>query len=73
MTRLKFERTRRGLSQGQLGAIVRIKQPTVGLIEQGRLVPTAEQLERFAVALGVPPDVLLLPAELVEPRLVKRA
>lgn len=61
MTRLKFERTRRHLSQEALGCIVQMTQPEVGLVEQGRLIPTAAQLQRLATVFGVPAARLLQP------------
>jgi transcriptional regulator with XRE-family HTH domain len=66
MTRLKFERTRRGLSQYSLGRVAKISQPDIGLIETGRLSPSAEQLARLAAVFGLPADVILRPVEIVE-------
>lgn len=59
MTRLKFERTNRQLSQATIAALTRIAQPRVSQIETGRLTPTPAQLKRLAVALKVPASQLL--------------
>lgn len=72
MTRLKFERTQRGLSQDALGRIVHVTQSEVGLIEQGRLIPTPTILGRFAAVFNVPADVLLKQVEIVEPEVAAR-
>ena len=67
MLRVKYERVRRGLSQDTLAVLAgRLSQPDIGLIENGRLIPTTAQLERLAAIFGVPPDALLLPVEVVE-------
>ena len=60
MLRLKFERTRRGLSQGCLAELASLTQPQVCLIEQGRLLPTPDQLDRLAQVLGIAPALVLL-------------
>lgn len=59
MTRLKFERLNLRVSQHGLAQIARLSQPTVGLIENGRLIPTAQQLTRLGDALRVSPHELL--------------
>jgi transcriptional regulator with XRE-family HTH domain len=64
--RIKYERTRLGVSQETVGVVTRLPQPTISAIERGRVVPTAAELQRFADALGVPPGALLKPVEIVE-------
>lgn len=59
MLRLKFERTNRGISQQRLARAALLVQPTVSLIENGRLVPTLDELQRLAAVFGVPPGDLL--------------
>jgi transcriptional regulator with XRE-family HTH domain len=64
--RLKYERLQRRMSQSGVGAAARIHQPTVTLIENGRLIPTPAQLQRLANVFGLPPEALLKPIEIVE-------
>lgn len=59
MLRLHFERSHRKLSQAQVARAARIPQPYVSAIERGRLVPTADELQRLAAVFGVPPGDLL--------------
>ena len=59
MTRLKFERTNRRLTQHTVAVLTRIHQPVIAQIENGRLTPTPEQLERLAYAFRVAPEDLL--------------
>ncbi len=60
MLRLKFERLKRDLSQGEIAILVGITQPMVSLCEQGRLRLTPDQLDRIAQVLGIsPPEVLM--------------
>lgn len=68
MLRLKHERLRRGLTQDTVGVAARISQPTVALIEKGRLIPTAAQLDRLAAIFHISHDALLKPVEIVEDR-----
>jgi transcriptional regulator with XRE-family HTH domain len=58
-TRLKYERTSRGLSQATVGVVAMIHQPVVAQIENGRLTPTPEQLQRLADVFRVPAEDLL--------------
>lgn len=59
MTRLKYERTRRGLSQQALGDAVGIHQEHVSMIERGQLIPTDDQLRSLSLHLEVPSGELL--------------
>jgi transcriptional regulator with XRE-family HTH domain len=59
MTRLKYERKARRLSQQALARDVQLNQPEISLIERGRMIPTAEQLSRLSVVLNVPASELL--------------
>ena len=59
MTRLKFERMARSLSQTSVAAVARIPQPALSQIERGRLLPTTAQMERLSAALNLSPDDLL--------------
>lgn len=59
MLRLKFERQNKQVSQVSVALAARIPQPTLSLIELGRLSPTAKQLARLASVFGVDPDDLL--------------
>lgn len=67
MLRLQYERIVHGFSQGTLARLAGTTQPDICLIERGRLLPTATQLERLARALGVAPPSILLKPVLVEP------
>lgn len=72
MTRLEFERTRKGMSQGRLARLARFHQPLISQIERGRLLPTQAEAQRLAEALGldVQPEELLaqVVSVLVAPR-----
>jgi transcriptional regulator with XRE-family HTH domain len=57
--RIRFERTNQKLSQSHVALHAGIPQPTLSLIEIGRLVPTPDELQRLAAALRVKPDDLL--------------
>lgn len=59
MTRLRYERQRRQFSQLALARAAQLNQPDVSEIERGIRIPTREQLQRLADAIGVPPDDLL--------------
>lgn len=60
MLRLHYERLRRGHTQSTLAAAVRLVQCDLSLIENGRLVPTPEQLQRLADAFSIEPAAKLL-------------
>jgi transcriptional regulator with XRE-family HTH domain len=67
--RIKYERKTRGFTQDVVDVLAFVHQPQLSLIENGRLRPTQAQLQRLAKALRVsPPEVLLRPVEIVEPR-----
>ena len=59
MLRIRFERTNQQLSQHAVASAARIPQPTLSLIELGRLHPTPTQLARLADVFKVAPDDLL--------------
>lgn len=44
--------------------MVRMGHSDIGLIEKGRLLPTADQIERIARALGVSAKAVLRPVEI---------
>lgn len=67
MTRLRFERLERGLSQQKVGIVARVHQPTLALIENGRLRPSAAVLARLSALFDVPADALLETVVLAEP------
>lgn len=63
--RLKYLRTRNGLSQAQMAEILssigpcQISRSTVGMWESGRRMPSRESLEALADHFNVPMDYLL--------------
>ncbi len=57
---LEYERRNQRKPQHRLAAEATLPQPYISLIEQGRLVPTQEELVRLANALGVHPPALLM-------------
>jgi putative transcriptional regulator len=50
--RLKEERTRRGRTQAELAALVRVSRKTINTVENGVFVPSAILALRLARALG---------------------
>jgi transcriptional regulator with XRE-family HTH domain len=64
--RIRFERLLRGWSQTDVAHLAHVMQQEVSLIEQGRLIPTPNQLERLGRAFGIPPASLLKPVAIVE-------
>ena len=64
MTTLQFLRIDQGLKQPALAKSSGVPQPTISLIENGRLNPTEDELARLGRALGVPPSVLMRPVTL---------
>ena len=79
MTCLELARRVRGWTQRELGEHpkVRIHQSFISQLERGAGLPSPDQRQRLARALGVPPDNLLDPVsearlpvttETVEPR-----
>ncbi len=59
MTRIEFERRRRGWTQTTLGYHARMTQSDVSRIECRRFHPTRLYLGRISHALGIPADELL--------------
>ena len=59
MLNCELYRRRRGLTQRQVGDHARIGQPWISLLEQGRWLPTPDQIARVARVLGLAPDDLL--------------
>jgi putative transcriptional regulator len=50
--RLREERTRQGLTQAELAALVRVSRKTINTVENGVFVPSAVLALRLARALG---------------------
>ena len=61
ITPLKRARFELGLLQADVAARAHIHQTRLSQLENGRLQPRTEELERIAGALGVPIDTLLHP------------
>jgi transcriptional regulator with XRE-family HTH domain len=59
MTRLEAERKRRGWTQMTLGYRAGFTQAEVSMMENRRLTPAPERLQRLAKLLDVPVDDLL--------------
>ena len=51
--RLKEERARRGLSQADLAALVRVSRKTINTVENGVFIPSTVLALRLAQALGI--------------------
>lgn len=64
-SKLRQLRTNLGLSQGDLARRARVSPSLVGQLEQGRVLPSLDTLERLAAALGVSACYLIIE----EPRL----
>jgi transcriptional regulator with XRE-family HTH domain len=65
--RIHYERLNQRKTQAELGLEVGIHQNTVSLIERGRFIPDADQLERLAFVLKVsPPSALMHELVVVE-------
>ena len=56
--RLKEERTRRGLSQADLAALVHVSRKTINTVENGVFVPSTILALRLARALSTPVERL---------------
>ena len=52
-TNIKYYRTNSGISQAKLAEMVDMATNYLGLIENGKKFPSAEMIERIAVALGI--------------------
>jgi transcriptional regulator with XRE-family HTH domain len=61
VTHLKFERMNRGLRQRDLARKSGVSRHNLSQMENGRLVPTADELARLSSVLGIPADVLMTP------------
>jgi transcriptional regulator with XRE-family HTH domain len=59
VTTLQFLRLERRMGQPALAKLSGVPQPTISLIESGRLNPREDELDRLANALGVLPAVLM--------------
>jgi transcriptional regulator with XRE-family HTH domain len=59
ITRLKFERTSRKITQQTVETVSGVPQPIISLVETGRLIPTTEHRRQLAAVFGVAPDDLL--------------
>ncbi len=66
LTRLKYERQRRGLTQVALAAIVDISQAYLSMIERGIMSATPEQLQKLSEIFGVPSADLLREVVIIE-------
>ena len=66
--RIKLERTDRKISQHAVETVSGVPQPVISLAENGRLIPTPEQLRRLAAVFGVAPDDLLKDVVVLGPR-----
>lgn len=65
MLYIEFARRQRHWSQDALGKLTRIPQAFISLMELGRGMPTGEQRQRLAVALDLPPELILKTIECV--------
>lgn len=61
MLMLELRRRELGLTQSKIGYLADINQPLLSLIEQGRYVPSPDQLARLARVLDLPSDDVLRP------------
>lgn len=59
MTRIEYERKRRGWNQTVLAFHAQLTQSDISLIERRRFIPTENYIERIARALGADSDGLL--------------
>lgn len=59
MLRLKQLRTKRGMSQSELGKIIGVSPSTIGMYEQERRLPEVPTLKRLASFFNVSVDYLL--------------
>lgn len=64
MLTIEFKRRERRWTQAQVAQLARINQPVVSLIEQGRFIPTPDQLARLARAFDIPADDVLRPVSI---------
>lgn len=66
MTRLRFHRLERGLTQSALATVVGLNRVTLSQIEIGRVNPTRAESAKLSEVLGIPADRLLDPITDVE-------
>ena len=59
MLRLKQLRTKRGMSQSELGKIISVAPSTIGMYEQGRRILEVPTLKKIASFFNVSVDYLL--------------
>jgi len=76
---IRIARAARGLSQKDVAELVQVKPSYVSLLESGkRQNPSVSVMQQFAVALGIPVDLLMLLAtdysdgDRIEPRDARR-
>ena len=65
-SRLERMRRQKGWSQAELARRACLNQVTVNQIERGRLRPYPSQLEKLALALGIPSECDTLMEEVVD-------
>ena len=58
--RARYERLARHLTQAQLATLTGLHSSEVSLIENGRLVPSPQQLDKLAKVFGITPASVLL-------------
>jgi transcriptional regulator with XRE-family HTH domain len=58
--RAKVERQARGLTQQEVARTVRVSRLAIILLEQGRYIPTSEELDRLADLFQIRPREALL-------------
>ena len=66
MTRLRFHRLERGLTQSALATVVGLNRVTLSQIEIGRVNPTPAESAKLSEVLGIPAERLLDPITDVE-------
>ena len=68
MTRLRFERLQRHMTQHDVARRARVAQPVISLIERGRLIPTDDQIARLASVFRIhPPEAILEQVNVLTP------
>lgn len=63
-TRIKALRKEKGMTQAELGNLLKISASTVGMYEQGRRDPDTETLLKLAHALDVSVDYLIMASDI---------
>ena len=61
-TCVRHRRKALGMSQTALAATIGVDKSYLSLVESGKRTPTAEQVSNLSLALGLPPEILLLQA-----------